>query len=82
MFGLAASKDASGLYVPPLDPTALRRALELVLCDASLASSLGTTARAEAVRCFTVEAFASRFAAVIAGDPGEGLPAGIAVSAS
>lgn len=82
MFGLAASKAASGLYVPPLDPAALRRALELVLSDVSLAGRLGTMARSEAVRCFTVEAFASRFAAVITGDPGDGLPTRVAVRAS
>jgi glycosyltransferase involved in cell wall biosynthesis len=53
------------LLVPPEDPPALRAAIERVLGDPELASSLGTAARARVERSHTSPGFAARLAPVL-----------------
>jgi glycosyltransferase involved in cell wall biosynthesis len=53
------------LLVPPEDPPALRAAIERVLGDPELASSLGAAARARVERSHTSPGFAARLAPVL-----------------
>lgn len=75
--GLPADTEATGLYVPANDPSALKQAIEEVIRDRAFAASTGRAARESAVRNFTVELFAERFAMVLgAPAPGHGRLAG------
>ncbi|MGE3077127.1 MAG: glycosyltransferase family 4 protein [Dehalococcoidia bacterium] len=61
----AVENDASGLYVPPGDAAALRRAIVLLLEDPALALAMGRAGRRIVESEFGVDDFARRFAQVI-----------------
>ena len=65
VYGFHTREVATGLYVPPADPVALRKAIGMVLEDAELAKRLSRAARVSATEHFSVEDFARRFGAVI-----------------
>jgi glycosyltransferase involved in cell wall biosynthesis/peptidoglycan/xylan/chitin deacetylase (PgdA/CDA1 family) len=69
----AIEDGVTGLLVPPGEPAALRRALELVLADAALRERLGTAAREAAALASSREAagagLAEAYAAARAGRP-------------
>jgi glycosyltransferase involved in cell wall biosynthesis len=65
LFGVSSTDRPTGLYVPPRDAMALRRAIEMLLSDETLRRDLGEAGRSVAVQHFSVERFAQRFAEVI-----------------
>lgn len=66
----------TGLYVPVGDAGAMRAAIELLLHDEARRSALGAAARVTAERYFSIEHFARRFAAALAGGESEAGPTG------
>jgi glycosyltransferase involved in cell wall biosynthesis len=59
--------EANGLYVPPNDPAALRRAIEYLLDHPDERARLGAAARRTVERFMSVEHFAARMSAWIEG---------------
>jgi glycosyltransferase involved in cell wall biosynthesis len=80
LLGYQPEESASGMYVPPNDALALRRAINMILEDTELAASLSASARATVTRLFSVENFADRFGQVICRGSGSRDAAPVSVS--
>ncbi len=68
-FGHEPEGDATGLYVPPGDASALRSAIEWVLADSARSEAMGGRARSAACRHFTVERYVQHLAGLLTQAP-------------
>ena len=62
IFGQSAGYGPTGLYVPPGDPEALRRAIQFLLDNPAMAATLGENGRRLASEVMGLDAFAQRIA--------------------
>lgn len=67
VLGLPRTETTTGFYVVPANVLALRNAIQILASDANRRAEMGAAARQLMEQCYSVEAFAERFALVIEG---------------
>lgn len=65
IFGDSPDRSATGIYVPPADPLALRAAIVRLLNDPDLGHELGMAARDSATRHFSIERYVETLAGLL-----------------